>query len=65
MLVEKLAETMDNIENDKTCPLFQKCRNYLPAEFGYSCINGRELCSKSEMVMINMLSDIMEMCKNG
>lgn len=59
--IEKLSETMDNVENGNSCPMFQKCHNYLPDKFGYSCMNGKDLCSKSEMVMINMLSDLIKM----
>ena len=62
--IEKLAETMDNVENGNSCPMFQKCQAFLPSNLGYGCINGTDVCSKSEMVKINILIEILESSKN-
>ena len=62
--IEKLAKTMDNIENGNSCPMFQKCRAFLPSNLGYDCINGTDVCSKSEMIKINILIEILESSKS-
>lgn len=64
-LMKELARTADNIDKGLSCPLLPVCDQYISAKYAYHCLNGEDLCSKGEMVMIGLLSDILDSSHPG
>ena len=58
-VVQGLAQTVENIEEGKTCDLCDFCHDFLtPGEF-YQCVNGENICPKSAKIQIRLLFEIL------
>lgn len=64
-LLSGLTNTIDNVESGKSCTLCDICHDFLNPKQYYECVNGINLCTKSEMSTKAMLDKIISELENS